>query len=524
MMFEYIIVIKQAKLVCVKLKQHLVVTMAEIESNQKALTHWLKINKVERVKLILDLMEEELYVDHHPSLYMWELRTYAERQQKRRFPVTDFSRYQFSSSIQLPWNPVKGELLVSGFNEDAIVINLMSWLDKAEILVDSIHSSMSILYTMLINTWFDTRSAKIKLKSQTIVMLVRVSEQDFRQLLFVNGVIRTSRQVHLDADDYKEKMQILLQELNVLEKFAKSQKMISATDGLHIYYIGLDDDDRQQASTFFAQTSFSVLSEDSHFADMQTLMSCVAKQHLYDRFLVLVLSSAQLASDYYPNAVGKVHQVKKARLALWMLVSSFFLLLIGYILNHLTYLHETEQSLQRMIGLQQEYRAYVDRFAIQNQNGETNSYSLQHLKLTVEAIDAINAMQQERDFFPFLVPISKILADYSDIHLIKLDFSKSILPSGNASSDGVKLGFDHISLILEIEVEPQSRLSDKIDRVDMLIRQLNEIEPKGVFSAQLVKVPFNVDSRQQLRLKVDNSMKNDKMGAEFEVVIKVNYD
>ena len=229
-MFEYIIVVKQAKLVCVKLKQHLVITMAEIESNQKALTHWLKIHKVERVKLILDLMEEELYVDHHPSLYTWELKTYAERQQKRRFPVTDFSRYQLTSSIQLPWSSIKGELLVSGFNEDAIVISLMNWLDKAEILVESIHSSMSILYTMLINTWFETRSDKVSFKSQSIVMLVRVGEQDFRQLLFVNGVIRTSRQVHLDADDYKGQMQILLQELNVLEKFAKSQKMISATD------------------------------------------------------------------------------------------------------------------------------------------------------------------------------------------------------------------------------------------------------------------------------------------------------
>ncbi len=524
MMFEYIVIIKQAKLVCVKLKHHLVVTMAEIESNQKELTHWLTIHKVERIKLILDLMEEELYVDHHPSLYMWELRTYAERQQKRRFPVTAFSRYQFSSSIQLPWNPVKGELLVSGFNEDAIVINLMSWLEEAEILVDSIHSSMSILYTMLMNTWFDTRSSKIRLKSQSIVMLVRVGEQDFRQLLFVNGVIRTSRQVHLDADDYEGKMQILLQELNVLEKFAKSQKMISETDGLHIYYIGLDSDDRQQASTFFAQTSFSVLSEDSHFADMQTLMSCVAKQHLYDRFLVLVLSSAQLASDYYPNAVKKVHQVKKARMVLWMLFSSFFLLLIGYIFNHLTYLHETEKNVQRLVGLQQEYRAYIDHFAIQNQNGEINSYSLQHLKLTVEAVDAINLMQKEMDFMPFLVSISKILANYPDIHLTQLAFSKANLPAGNITSDGVKLGFDHISLILEIEVEPHSQLSERIDRVDMLIRQLNEIDPKGFYSAQLVKAPFNVDSRQQFRLKIDDSVKNDKMGAEFEIAIKVNYD
>lgn len=523
-MFEYIIVVKQAKLVCVKLKQHLVITMAEIESNQKALTHWLKIHKVERVKLILDLMEEELYVDHHPSLYTWELKTYAERQQKRRFPVTDFSRYQLTSSIQLPWSSIKGELLVSGFNEDAIVISLMSWLDKAEILVESIHSSMSILYTMLINTWFETRSDKVSFKSQSIVMLVRVGEQDFRQLLFVNGVIRTSRQVHLDADDYKGQMQILLQELNVLEKFAKSQKMISATDGLSIYYIGLDGEDSQQARTFFAQTSFSVLSEDSHFSDMQTLMSCVAKQHLYDRFLVLVLSSAQLASDYYPNAVKKVHQVKKARMALWMLVLSFFLLFIGYVLNYLTYLHETEQGVQRLMGLQQEYQAYIDRFAIQNQNDQANSYSLQHLKLTVEAIEVINKMQQERDIFPLLLPISKILIEYPDIHLTKLDFSKVILPVGGASSDVSKSGFDHVSLLFEIEVEPQSRLSDKIERVDKLLRRLNDVEPKGVFSAQLVRVPFNVDSRQQLRLKLDDSIKNDKMGAEFEVVIKVSYD
>jgi hypothetical protein len=98
------------------------------------------------------------------------------------------------------------------------------------------------------------------------------------------------------------------------------------------------------------------------------------------------------------------------------------------------------------------------------------------------------------------------------------------LPVGGASSDVSKSGFDHVSLLFEIEVEPQSRLSDKIERVDKLLRRLNDVEPKGVFSAQLVRVPFNVDSRQQLRLKLDDSIKNDKMGAEFEVVIKVSYD
>ncbi len=522
-MFESIIVVKQAKLICVQLDQHLVVSMMEIESSQKSLTRWLREHKTERVKLVLDLMEEELYVDQHPSLYMWELKNYAERQERRRFPVTDFSRYQFSSPIQLPWSPIKGELLVSGFNEDAIVLNLMSWLDEAEVLVESIHSSMSVLYRILLNTWFDNRAAKAKINSQAIVMLVRVGDQDFRQLLFVNGVIRTSRQVHLEADD-EDQLQLLLQELIVLEKFAKSQKMIAATEGLHIYFVGVDAEDSRIASQFFSKTIFSLLSEDSHFSDMQTLMSCTDKQHLYDRFLVLVLSSAQLPSDYYPDAVQKTNQVKKIRLALWASFVSLFLFMLGYLLNHLTYLYETDQSITRLSGLKHDYQSYIDRFAIQNQNGETNNYSLQHLKLTVEAIDAINAMQKERDVISFLVPISKILANYTDIHLIKISFSKSLLTAGSVPGNAVKSGLDHISLVFEIEVEPQARLSDKIDRVDLLIHQLNVVEPKGFFTAELVKVPFNVDSRQQLLLKLDDSVKNEKMGAEFEVAIKVTYE
>lgn len=523
-MFEYIIVVKQTKLVCVKLTQHLVVAMVEIESNQEPLSHWLKAHQVERVKLILDLMEEELYVDQHPHLYAWELRAYAERQQKRRFPVTAFSRYQFTSSITAPWSLAKGSLLLSGFNEDTIVINLMNWLDKAEVLVDSLHSSMSVLHTMLLKTWFTSRSSKVQLKSQAAVMLVRVGEQSFRQLLFVNGVIRTSRQVHLEASSYAGQMQLLLQELNVLEKFAKSQKMIAATEGLYIYYIGLSAEDRQEASQFFAQTSLSVFSEDGHFADMQTLMSCATSQHLYERFLVLVLSSAQLPSDYYPNAVKQVQLVKKTKLALWTLVTAFFFLLVSYVLNHLTYLHETEQSVKRLISLHQEYKAYIDHFVRQNQHDESNSYTLQHLKLTVESIEEIKKIQQHRDVLPILLPISQIFVNYPDIHLSRLDFSNTLLPVANTTNERAKPGFDQISLFLEIEVEPQSLLSDKIERVDLLLRQLNEVEPKGRFSARLVKLPFNVDSRHQLRLTVDDSRQNHKMGAAFEIAIKVSYE
>jgi hypothetical protein len=66
--------------------------------------------------------------------------------------------------------------------------------------------------------------------------------------------------------------------------------------------------------------------------------------------------------------------------------SAFFLLLIAYVLNHLTYLHETEQSVQRLMGLQQEHKAYINRFVRHNQNDESNSYTLQHLKLTEQKL------------------------------------------------------------------------------------------------------------------------------------------
>lgn len=70
-MTEYIVVVKQDVLICTKLVQGLIVDMQEVGHSQRTLQVWLNNEQPQSLTLILDLIEEELYVDRHPSLYTW---------------------------------------------------------------------------------------------------------------------------------------------------------------------------------------------------------------------------------------------------------------------------------------------------------------------------------------------------------------------------------------------------------------------------------------------------------------------
>ncbi|MBP7900990.1 MAG: hypothetical protein KAZ85_03225, partial [Gammaproteobacteria bacterium] len=356
------LVLKQDAIVCAQLVQHLLVEVEELSYSQSVLVHWLNRHDVKQVKLILDLPEEELYVDRHPSLFPWEMKAYAERQKKRRFPSTEFMRYFYTKPVKLPWQSVSGELWLSGFNEDDMLLKLMDWLDDAEVMVQSVHSSMTLWQTMLLKTWFQGRSLLSRFEQQSLVLLVRVSQQEFRQLLFINGLLRTNRLVQIDARETDEQFKQLVQEINLLEKFAKAQKLLAQTASLHLFYMGQDTQDRHQAFSAFKQSNFASFVYEGHFTDMQSLTSDMKLTQLYDRVMLLTLSSASLKSDYRPKIVQQVENVKQAAIALWGLWLVAVFVLFGYGLAFMTHQYETEQSIQKLAQVKQSQQEYIARF------------------------------------------------------------------------------------------------------------------------------------------------------------------
>lgn len=523
-MNEHLLVVKQDKLVAMQFKQHALIVYEELENNQKSLTRWLVRNQVQSLKLILELIEEELYVEQCPSLYFWELEAYANRQLKKRFPVTVFSQYHYSSSIAWPWKPLQGLLVLTGFNEEGVVVHLMDWLDQAEIRVEAIHSTSVLLFQLLLTTWFNSKSDRAIFERQVILFLVKTGPQDIRQLLVVKGVVRTSRFVHLNTNPVEEQQEALLQELVLIEKFAKSQKIILPSDQIHIYYMGLDEQDAKQTYQFLAKTPFAVSSGPAQFTHMPVDTSVDGKSRGYDYLLALVIASLRPASDYLPQSVRQVQRVNQARVAIGFSAYALSLLMLAYAFNYLTYVYETESGIQRLHTLQQEYHDYIERFAQRNQSRNADNYSLNQVRLAVEAVEAIE-INRKKDHLPHLISaISTILSNYPSVHLVSLDFAHFDSESSNTSANLTSLLVDMISLELQIEVETGSILSEKIAIVDGLLQELKHLNAPGKLVAELVKSPFNIDSGQQFSMKMDNVMSKDKMGVNFELLVKVTYE
>lgn len=528
-MHETIIVIKQNELVCAQLMQQVLVELEEIQQSQSALTYWLNRHGVQQVKVIVDLQEEELYVDRHPSLFTWEMKAYAERQLHRRFPSSQFSRSHYTHAAQLPWKAVSGELSMSGFNEHEMLDKLMDWLEAAQIRVQSLHSSMTVWQTALLNTWFASRKRNALFQKQSLVFLVRVDEQDFKQFLFINGQLRTNRQIHIDANESSEQMKWLIQEVNLLEKFAKTQKLLEPSSSLTVFYLGRDAEDSQTALTAFQQSSFAAGVYEGQFANIQSLIADLNLSQLYDRLLVLTLSRSRLASDYRPKIVQQVQAVQQARSALWVTWVVATLALVGYGLAFVTHQHETEQSVQRLNQVKQAQKDYIARFMSYNDIPFLNQYALNDIKLTIDAQDAIARMQSQQALLPLLEPLSQVMSQHHAITLLAFSLSGTATTPAPAPKLGdARSGQDgrltELQLSLSIQVSAQSRLAEKIEQVNQFVSALNNVDPVHLKQAKITKVPFTVDSNQPLKFNLQEGLEQDVIAIPFEVSVALAYE
>lgn len=526
-MIEFIIVLKQDAIMCARLTQHLMIGMEEVAHSQSALLSWLNSYNVKRVKVILDLPEEELYVDRHPSLYPWEMKSYAQRQQQRRFPSSVYARHLYTQAPKLPWQAVSGELWQSGFNEQDIIQKLLGWLNNAEVAVESLHSSMSILKTMMLRTWFSASAAQKRFQQQASILLVRVAEQDFRQLLIVDGHVRTNRQIHVDAKESSEQMRLLIQEVNLLDKFAKTQKLVNQEVRLQFFYVARESEDKQQAIQAFQKSSFAESSPTSHFSDMQSLIADVHLFQLYDRLLVLTLSSARLPTDYRPKIVQQVQAIQQSALALWLLWGVSVLSLMGYGLSYLTHQHETEQAMQQLAQLKQEQQDYIARYMSYYDLPLLNSYAVEDVKKTVDTWSSVQQLQKKQDILLVLAQVSQVLAQQKSIHLVELIIFPTIpkvIGGVNASKIPIDLALDKLTLKLVLYAPVGTKLFDVLAQVENFVILLNQSGNPFIHQAILVKKPLDLDSTHPLKLSLDDNSKISVIPIPFEVVVSVAYE
>lgn len=529
-MQEFILIIKPEVLMCAQLKQHVLIDIEELFHSQQALLHWVNRHQVKRVKLIIDLPEEEVYIDPHPELFAWEFKHYAERQRYKRFPATELATTQFDHPSTLPWKMVSGDLRLTGFNDDALIKQVMSWLHQFEVMVTSIHSSMFVLQYLLKHTWFASKAEQTAFAQQARLLLVRIGEQEFRQLLFIQGKLHTSRQVQVQGKPSIEQMTLLLQEVILLDKFVRTQKMLAMDAQLSVCFLGNDEADQQHAWQVFSSSQQIQLANRAHFTSVQHLLADMSDTYLYDRLLAITLSSGRLPADYHTSMTRKTQQLHHAYIGLWVVVAVSVLVLLGYIAAQLTDQYERQQSIQRLVQTQQEQQNYIARFMRYNDIESLSRYHLNDIKLAVDAVHEIEQLQQRQALLPVLAPISHVLAQTEQVALVKLRIDTDVnrQPAGQAKitkAANAPTG-ELTSLVLSfvIQVSAQDTLAAKIAQVDEFVAALNQADVQHIKKAVLTQAAFDVSSDKALTLHMDEASGQKQFLVPFEVTMQVNHD
>jgi hypothetical protein len=361
-------------------------------------------------------------------------------------------------------------------------------------------------------------------KGEAIVLLVRVNGHDVRQLLLIDGHIRISRLIHLEKTDYSSQLDVLLQELILLEKFAKTQKMMKTSQRLHLYYVASDDNECQHVNVFFMNSSLKLQINKDHFVDSSILLDRAGdSSYLYERLLVMMLNHKQLTSDYHTPAVDLAYKVNNLRFGLWLISATVFLFLITLVINHVSYVHETDSASHKIVKLNSQYQDRVDNVTELMQSSWAKQYDFSAIKMNVEAIDVIHNIQHSRDLVLILSPISQVLIDFIDINLIQINVAFSAAESGS----DVRLGKRYkaeVSLTCEIKVESGAILSEKMERINLLVNRMNNVAFDGSLWVQLQEAPFNVSSDQSLRFVLEDTHYGASSGVPFKLSIGFVYD
>jgi hypothetical protein len=492
------ICLRQESIACWRVSGNKVIAVLQFPVEPQPLFAWLKNFSGVGIHLLLDLAEEEVYIDNSPMLFPWEQTSFATRQLRKRFPKTDFCHYRFDTNKALPWESRSGFLLTSGFNDDVSLIKLLSWLEVAKTPVLSIHSLGLLLPSLFSYIWFSHRTQHEAWAEKPHFLLTRTGRDSFRQILIVNGELRTIRQIQLRDQATMDQMQQLLQEIRLLDKFVHTQKMIAYDQTPDLYYLGSNQEDSEAAWQVFQHSPYG-LAGRSAFMSVASLMPQTIDQTLVDDILpVLAFGQRNIAGNYFPKVVLDSKQYRQFQQGLWLSLLVIVIVFFGYAI---TFAVKTMNSDIAMNSLQQQHTRY-QALVHQLQSQLHLDVPVDQLKLSVEFVDHVHATTEKQDSLPYFLDLSDVLENYPTIHLSDLAW----LPSTDNQQPDNKMDTTAFSLHLSavITADANTRLRQVMDKMDHFLSDLKN-QP-SIKQVTLLKKPIDLDSSRPLSIKAEDTI------------------
>jgi hypothetical protein len=486
------VLLRQDRLVCWSMSANKVNHVLQCGLEPQALFAWLKNFSGKGVHVLIDLIEEEVYIDASPMLFPWEQDSFAVRQMRKRFPKTEFCMYRFEQQKALPWESRSGFLLVAGFNDDSQLVKLFSWLETAQNPVISVTSMGLLMPSLFKSVWFSDRSQLKSWSETTHFLLARTDVDSFRQALIVDGELRTARQIQLRDQSLEGQVQQLLQEIKMLDKFVHTQKIIPYNQTPNLYYLGFDQDDTEAAWHAFQDTPY-ITTGRSAFVSVGMLMpKSVEKLQINDRLHVLAFGSEQRSGDYSPKSVTESKKYQQINYALWF---SLFIVVIGFFGYGAHFLATAIGFQSSMQSLQEEHAKY--QFSINQLQSQLHlDVPVEQLKSSVELVDYLQKTTEQQDSLPYLLDLSEVLADYHMIYLSGLNWQQH--RENQVKEPKLDETYYTLSLTAKIVVDSHTRLRDILNIMDRFVHDLSK--KQSIKEVITIEKPIDLDSSRALKI------------------------
>jgi len=507
-----VILLRDDSLLCWRIEGNVVCDLVQFPIEPQALFAWLKNFPEASVQLLIDTIEEEVYVEPSPMLFPWEQDAFAQRHLRKRFPKTDFCQYRFDTNKAYPWESRAGLLLVSGFNEDHQLMKLLSWLNTAEVAVTSIYSAALLLPKLFHEVWFSHPKQTALWHSKAHFILSRTGLDSFRQYLIMNGTLRTTRQIQLRDQSLVDQMQQLLQEIRMLDKFVHTQKMLDYDITPDLYYLGATEEDSALAWQVFEHTQYAAAGRGA-FVACKTIAHFDG-HHASDTDMIMLLAFGQrsASSDYVPPSLQEMLRYQQIKHGLWMFLFVLVVVFVGYLVY---FFIETERFENMTQSLQTQHARYQQSL-VQLQSQLDINIPVEQLKNMVETVEHVQGSGLKQNALPYFVDLSQLLKKYPNVQVQELVWMSPSQPS----QAGARFDNDSFEVMITAVVlgTASTRLRHIMDTMDLFLQELKE--KPSVEQVELLQKPVDLDSSRTLTIVADDSLQVSDQRYPFKLTIR----
>lgn len=453
------------------------------------------------VKLVLDLIDEDLYFEWVPKVMPWEKAALLKRRKERLMSDSiALSEVHSTNQTRKSKKGRREELFLSATISDAFKLTrFLANLEAAQVLIKGIYSKPFLLtqyYRQAIRP-----SLGLSKDQETLPFLIisRQSNVNYRQTFFYEGEMRLSRLVEIEADDFEASSihKALLEETKLAITYVYNQKIIPFNAPIGLVFL---EEDKEVLSNIEADCESNGVirsswrKEDFYFVS-KTFSNfgkggqyCPEDHGCYsEQAIVGFLFNNDVKGFYSTEYVTRLQNFQTGRKALYsfnlaLLAGGLAFILINSVDNFINW-----QKLglldQNIAAHQKEKQRLTELVKLQD--------DAQQIKASVEFSESVLNLRVDRLIGFNIQEFSETLKRHPNIQLSKLDW-RNVGPMDSLQHE----------LTLDGWVFPFYETYKKpVAWVDALVDDLKKLP--GLENATLDKEPLNRELKQAVRINTD---------------------